>query len=102
MGEPQSGCEPIVSEWGNPRALIRTDPACAGRELGELKHLSTLRKRKKSRSSGERNGICLNPRRAKLAGVAAGGLRAGAGDPARSPLPAVVLHEAAGTPHQSG
>jgi hypothetical protein len=35
------------------------------REPGELKHLSTLRKREYSRSSGERNGSSLNQQRVR-------------------------------------
>ena len=42
--------------------------------MGELKHLSTLRKREHSRSSGERNGKSRNQVRAKTAVVAHPGL----------------------------
>jgi hypothetical protein len=42
--------------------------------LGELKHLSTLRNREYSRSSGERNGRSRNLVRAKTAVVAHPGL----------------------------
>ena len=56
--------EPEMSEWGNPRGgqarasygehiLIRREP-------GELKHLSTRRKRNDSLSSGERKGRSPN------------------------------------------
>ncbi len=54
---------------------------------GELKHLSTPRKREHSRSSGERTGSSPNPCRAKAPAVAAWGLEArpgGPGDPPRS------------------
>ena len=55
LGELESSCEPRVSEWGNPaeRELghlvlnkigIRSEP-------GELKHLSTRRKRNQKRFS---------------------------------------------------
>jgi hypothetical protein len=26
MGEPQSGIDPVVSEWGNPSAVMGRDP----------------------------------------------------------------------------
>ena len=42
--------------------------------MGELKHLSTLRNREYSRSSGERNGRSRNRVRAKTAVVAHPGL----------------------------
>src|SRR6266851_5663155 len=51
---------PGMSEWGNPplRRKTRTVSAgehiAGGREPGELKHLSTQRKRDHSASSGER------------------------------------------------
>ena len=40
--------QPLVSEWGNPSLCKQAEPAPlygAGGELGELKHLSTQRKR---------------------------------------------------------
>ena len=53
-GEPLTGYDPGISEWGNPNA----DEACACGEFittrgerEELKHLSTRRKRKKHRFS---------------------------------------------------
>ncbi len=42
LGEPLAGCDPDISEWGNPRAF-RADQHC-WREPGELKHLSSQRK----------------------------------------------------------
>lgn len=42
--------DPHVSEWGNPMSRDAHDPNLSkvelGSERGELKHLSTLRKRK--------------------------------------------------------
>ena len=64
-GEPQAGidpCVPCVSEWGNPAGRSPVTPDKVG-ERGELKHLSTRRKRKKTidcRSSGERTGKSPN------------------------------------------
>jgi hypothetical protein len=49
-----------ISEWGNPPRVIPRDPAYAGGEPGELKHLSTPRKREDSLSSGERTGKSPN------------------------------------------
>ena len=59
-GEGLAPGDPEVSEWGNPAAVMGRHPAFAGREPGELKHLSTPRKREDSRSSGERNGRSPN------------------------------------------
>jgi hypothetical protein len=65
-GEPLTGSDPEISEWDNPRRDYL--PAvgefiAGGSEPGELKHLSTQRKRKQvsdSPSSGERKGTSLN------------------------------------------
>src|ERR1700730_13981222 len=51
-GEPLTGCDPEISEWGNPTG--KCPSACgeyiaAGSQPRELKHLSTWRKRKKPR-----------------------------------------------------
>ena len=61
-----------MSEWGNPPggqapALLAEKIGWQG-ERGELKHLSTLRKREYSLSSGERKGNSPN-RQASLDGV---------------------------------
>ena len=59
-------CDPRISEWDNPAAIRRLSRAkCTGGERGELKHLSTRRKRKQlsdSPSSGERPGNSPNRR----------------------------------------
>ena len=73
VGEPRAGCDPTISEWGNPSVL--TDTAAWRRAPGELKHLSTPRKRDHPRSSGERTGGSLNHDRAKEAAVAVVGLQ---------------------------
>ena len=42
-GEPHAGCDPRMSEWGNPAGVMpRHRPRGRG-QPGELKHLSTLR-----------------------------------------------------------
>jgi len=51
LGEPRAGCDPRIPEWGNPTPVMRCDRAVGLRssrrgEPGELKHLSTPRKRK--------------------------------------------------------
>jgi hypothetical protein len=66
-GEALAAGEPEISEWGNPPGVMAGDPAQAGREPGELKHLSTPRKREDALSSGERTGQSPN-----RAGVRAG------------------------------
>ena len=61
-GEPQAGTDPCVSEWGNPAGRSPVTGESRG-ERGELKHLSTRRRRKKTidcRSSGERTGKSPN------------------------------------------
>jgi hypothetical protein len=70
--------------------------------VGELKHLSTLRKKNNSRSSGERNGTCLNPIRVKLTGVADRGLRADIACAVNHAPDAALLHELPGTADRSG
>ena len=50
--------EPEMSEWGNPAGVIPCQPQ--GGEPGELKHLSSPRKREDSASSGERKRSSLN------------------------------------------
>ena len=56
--------KPVVSEWDNPTVRKHGDPDfTSGRELGELNHLSSQRKRKQicdSVSSGERKRKSLN------------------------------------------
>lgn len=53
-GELETSVEPWMSEWGNPAAAMRSFAfeyiGCKG-ELGELKHLSTRRKRNQERFS---------------------------------------------------
>jgi len=63
-GRCQATYDPAVSEWGNPALRKLGKPALrAGGEPGELKHLSTQRKRNQrdSVSSGERKRISPNP-----------------------------------------
>lgn len=65
---------PKMSEWGNPPVyLVPLDEYIVERsERGEVKHLSTLRKRNQTRdspSSGERTGNSLNLLYVKLSGV---------------------------------
>jgi hypothetical protein len=70
---------------GSPNGATRrpTRPSPAGERIarggapGELKHLSTPRKREHPRSSGERNGASPNRHRAKAAAVAVAGLQEG-------------------------
>ena len=54
--------------WGNACAAW-DEPIVSGREPGELKHLSTRRKRNDFPSSGERKGSSPNPRGESLLGV---------------------------------
>ena len=55
---------PRISEWGNPPGgqapALAAEKIGRQRERGELKHLSTLRKRNDSLSSGERKGKSPN------------------------------------------
>ena len=49
-GSWQTSFDPEVSEWGNPPARVScTEYIGVGGERGELKHLSTLRKRNQLR-----------------------------------------------------
>ena len=59
--------EPEMSEWGNPAGVMPRHFPEGKREPGELKHLSTPRKRKDSASSGERKRRSPN-RRLRAAG----------------------------------
>ena len=61
-GEGLAPGDPAMSEWGNPAAVMGRHPTTdgGGRAPGELKHLSTSRRREDSRSSGERNGRSPN------------------------------------------
>ncbi len=65
LGERPPRREPRMPEWSNPAAVMRGDPPPqgGGGEPGEVKHLSTPRNGKNPRSSGERTGVSLNPRR---------------------------------------
>ena len=56
VGEPRAGCEPTISEWGNPITLCDDRIFSMRRAPGELKHLTTPRNRHHPRSSGERTG----------------------------------------------
>ena len=58
--------QPEMSEWGNPAGVMPRHPT--GREPGELKHLSSPRKREDSASSGERKRSSPN-RRQTTAGL---------------------------------
>ena len=58
-GEALAAGEPEISEWGNPPGVMAGYPFW-GREPGELKHLSTPRKREDALSSGERTGQSPN------------------------------------------
>ena len=64
LGESCAGEDPGVPEWGNPsggkaQTLYSEQIGIQG-ERGELKHLSTRRKREYSLSSGERKGSSPN------------------------------------------
>ena len=58
-GEALAAGDPEVSEWGNPPGVIPGHRVKRGAR-GELKHLSTRRKREDSLSSGERTGRSPN------------------------------------------
>ena len=52
MGEEQISLDPWISEWGNPADRLQSSMRQSithGGEPGELKHLSSRRKRKKHR-----------------------------------------------------
>ena len=34
VGEPLAGCDPIISEWGNPPVVMHRDPLLAGGKWG--------------------------------------------------------------------
>ena len=59
-GDELATGDPGVSEWGNPARGIALPVRMDRGAPGELKHLSTPRKREDSRSSGERNGRSPN------------------------------------------
>jgi hypothetical protein len=60
-GEALAAGEPEMSEWGNPPGVHTPAPwGNLRRAPGELKHLSTPRRRKDSPSSGERTGRSPN------------------------------------------
>ena len=65
LGEPCAGEDPGIPEWGNPPGVkaqvLDTEYIGIQGERGELKHLSTRRKREYSLSSGERKGRSPNP-----------------------------------------
>ena len=67
-GEAHTAFDPGVPEWGNPPAAVPASPPRTHRggegAPGELKHLSTPRRRNQSRdapSSGERKGPMAKP-----------------------------------------
>jgi hypothetical protein len=62
---PLTGFDPEISEWGNPprlRGILYPKPLSIGREVGELKYLSSRRQEinRDSLSSDERNGNSPN------------------------------------------
>ena len=59
-GEALAAGDPGISEWDNPAGVIARHPEQSGGEPGELKHLSTPRKREDALSSGERTGQSPN------------------------------------------
>ena len=72
-GESLADCDPRIPEWGNPTGATLSRAAEHIRSAGapgELKHLSTPRKRDHPRSSGERTGDSPNHHRVKAAAVA--------------------------------
>src|SRR6478735_9571948 len=52
-GEALAAGDPEMSEWGNPAGVMACHTEVTGGEPGELKHLSTPRKREDALSSGE-------------------------------------------------
>ena len=75
-----------MAEWGNPPAGHAAGTALGQSEPGELKHLSTRRRRKQERdhpSSGERNGASPNRGLSDLGVVGPTGR---SGEATRSPL----------------
>ena len=79
-GEVQATVDPQMSEWGNPAGCRAQSPR-KRRSPGEVKHLSSRRRRNRrdALSSGERKGWSLNLLRVKPAGVARRGLRGQSG-----------------------
>ena len=73
LGEPCAGEDPGIPEWGNPPGVkaqvLDTEYIGIQGERGELKHLSTRRKREYSPSSGERKGNSPNQADYGQAGV---------------------------------
>ena len=59
-GEALVASDPEVSEWGNPPGVLPGYRMRVRGARGELKHLSTCRKREDSLSSGERTGRSPN------------------------------------------
>ena len=101
-GEPHAGCDPAISEWGNPTPTRGDRTPRVRRAPGELKHLSTPRKQEEPRSSGERTGGRPKPRRClKPAGLAGAGLEAQAGRAAARRWPPATHPKPSGTRRQS-
>lgn len=101
-GEPRAGCDPSISEWGNPMTFLVITASKMRRAPGELKHLSTPRNRNYSRSSGERTGRCLNHFSVKLTGVADVGLEDQSGETVISQHFPVDSPKTSGMRRQSG
>ena len=83
LGEPHTGLDPRVPEWGNPAWEARLSRK--GRQPGELKHLSTPRRGNQTetpRVAASERGPAQTGRRAKAAAVARPGLRARRAGPA--------------------
>ena len=49
VGELSKSCDPAVSEWGNPGRVISSHLDLSRGKPGELKYLSTQRKRNRKR-----------------------------------------------------
>ena len=62
VGEVAKTFDPAVSEWGNPFWFIPEVPPYGGREPGELKYLSTRRKRNRRDSPSKRRAKREQPK----------------------------------------
>ena len=84
-GEPHTGFDPGVPEWGNPAGEGLLPTQC-GRQPGELKHLSTPRRGNQEETppvAASERGPAQTGAREKRAGAAAPGLRMRRPGPAR-------------------
>ena len=102
-GEALAAWDPGLSEWGNPPgARPGTAPAGARGAPGELKHLSTPRRREDSPSSGERTGRSPNRRGGTGCRRCRGGVGRATGAPRQGGRPGIprrsrrLLERAAG------